>query len=82
MDSWLPTDTFRRPGFGHVLHRRNHILILERGISLVWLGTDGQPSAPHYAASLYAPKARYRLPAATLQLAHNEIALHFGWRKP
>jgi hypothetical protein len=69
MDSWLPTDTFRRAGFGHVLHRRNHILILERGVNLVWLGRDGEPSPPFYAASLLAAKPRYRLPAATLQLA-------------
>jgi hypothetical protein len=52
-----------------VLHRRNHILILERGVNLVWLGADGEPSPPYYAASLFAPKPRYRLPAATLQLA-------------
>jgi hypothetical protein len=69
MDSWLPTDTFRRAGFGHVLHGRNHILILERGVNLVWLGRDGQPAAPHYGASLFAPKPRYRIPSTTLQLA-------------
>ena len=69
MDSWLPTDTFRRPGFGHVLRGRDHVLILERGVSLVWLSQDGRPSPPYYAASLFAPKPRYRLPAATLELA-------------
>lgn len=69
MDSWLPFDTFRRAGFGHVMHGRQHILILERGVNLVWLDTAGAPSPPYYAASLFAPKPRYRLPAATLQLA-------------
>lgn len=69
MDSWLPTDTFRRAGFGQVLRGREHILILERGVNMVWLGLDGQPSPPFYAASLFAPKPRYRLPAATVQLA-------------
>jgi hypothetical protein len=69
MDSWLPTDTFRRPGFGHVLRGRDHILILERGVNLVWLGQDGQPSPPYYVASLFAAQPRYRLPVATLQLA-------------
>lgn len=69
MDSWLPTDTFRRAGFGHVLRGRNHILILERGVNLVWLGADGQPSPPYYVASLFAPKPRYRVPVTTLQLA-------------
>ena len=73
MDSWLPSDTFRRAGFGHVLHGRDHVLILERGVSMVWLGLDGQPSPPFYAASLFAPKPRYRLPAATVQLARNAM---------
>lgn len=72
MESWLPFDTFRRAGFGHVLRRRERILILERGVSLVWLGRHGTPSAPYYAASVFAPEPRYRLRAATLQLAHNQ----------
>jgi hypothetical protein len=62
MDSWLPSDTFRRPGFGHVLNGRQHIQILERGVNLVWLGHDG-PAAPVYAGSVFAPRPRYRLPA-------------------
>ncbi len=61
MDSWLPSDTFRRPGFGHVLRGRDHIQILERGVNLVWIGRDGRASAPVYAASLFAPERRYRL---------------------
>ncbi|MBI4266096.1 MAG: DUF2723 domain-containing protein [Acidobacteria bacterium] len=69
MDSWLPTDTFRRPGFGHVIRGREHVLVLERGVNMVWLGRDGRPSPPFYAASLFAPKPRYRLSAATPQLA-------------
>ena len=69
MDSWLPSDTFRRAGFGHVLRGRDHILILERGLNLVWLGRDGSPSTPYYAASLFAAQPRYRIPAATPQLA-------------
>ncbi len=69
MDSWLPSDTFRRAGFGHVLRGRNHVMILERGVNLVWLSQDGRPSLPYYAASLFAFQPRYRLPAATPQLA-------------
>jgi hypothetical protein len=69
MDSWLPSDTFRRPGFGHVIRGREHILILERGVNMVWLERGGEPSPPYYASSLFAPKPRYRLLAATLQLA-------------
>lgn len=69
MDSWLPSDTFRRAGFGHVLRGRDHIMILERGVNLVWLGRSGRPSQPYYAAGLFAAQPRYRIPAATLELA-------------
>jgi hypothetical protein len=61
MESWLPFDTIRRMGFGHVIARRRHALIVERGISLVTLGADGHPSLTAYAAGLYAPQPRYRL---------------------
>jgi hypothetical protein len=69
MDSWLPFDTFRRAGFGHVLRGRQRLQILERGLNLVWLRSDGEPSAPYYGVSLFAPQPRFRIPAATLQLA-------------
>jgi hypothetical protein len=69
MESWLGTDTFRRAGFGHVIHRRDHILIVERGVSLVWLQPNGQSSPPTYAASLFAASPRYRIPAAAPKLA-------------
>ena len=69
MDAWLPADTFRRAGFGHVLRGREHVMIIERGISLVWFGRDGAASQPFYWAGLYAAQPRFRLPAATLQLA-------------
>jgi hypothetical protein len=69
LDGWLPFETFRRPGFGHLLRGRERLLTIERGLSLVWLGRDGRPSAPRYAAGLFAPQPRLRVPAATLQLA-------------
>ena len=68
MESWLPIDTFRRAGFGHVLSGRERLMILERGINLVWLGPGGA-SRPYYEASLFAPQPRFRLPAATLEYA-------------
>jgi hypothetical protein len=71
MDSWLPIDTFRRAGFGHVLRGRQRLMILERGVNLVWLGPGGEVSPPYYAASLFAPQPRFRIPAATLQYARN-----------
>jgi hypothetical protein len=76
MDAWLPTDTFRRAGFGHVLRAREHVMIIERGISLIWFGRDGAASQPFYWAGLYAAQPRFRLPAATLQLADRTRLRH------
>ena len=66
MESWLPFETFRRAGFGHVLRGREHILTIERGVSLVWFERDGRPTVT-YAAGLYAPGARVRIPASVPQ---------------
>jgi hypothetical protein len=71
MESWLPTDTFRRAGFGHLLRGRQRLMFLERGVNLVWMSPGGQWSQPYYAASLFAPQPRFRIPAATLQYARN-----------
>ena len=56
MESWLPTDTIRRAGFGHVLVGRRHALTLERGISFIAL-TPG--SRPIYGTGLFTPPALY-----------------------
>ena len=69
MESWLPSDTFRRAGFGSVLRGREHVLTLERGVSLVWFDRNARPSNPVYAASVYAPGPRYRLTTTTQSLA-------------
>ena len=69
MESWLPSDTFRRAGFGHVLHGREHMLTLERGVNLVWFDRSARPSAPLYAASLYAPGPRYRISSVSPSFA-------------
>ena len=62
-ESWLPIDTFRRAGFGHVLRGRDSVLTVERGVSLVSFQPDGSAIVA-YAAGLYAPKPRLRrLPA-------------------
>jgi hypothetical protein len=58
MESWLPTDTIRRAGFGHVLVNRQHFLTLERGVSLAALGPEGSPV---YSSGIYAPIPRYNL---------------------
>ena len=68
MESWLPDDTFRRAGFGQVLMGRERLMLVERGVSLVWLSASGQARVA-YAAGLYAPRPRFRIPRARLQLA-------------
>jgi hypothetical protein len=55
MESWLPTDTIRRAGFGHVIVNRRHALTLERGISFVTVGSGG---GPIYESGLFAPVRR------------------------
>ncbi len=61
MESWLPTETFRRGGFGHIVRNHRHVLALERGVSLVWFEARGEPSPPFYAAGLYASQPRLRI---------------------
>jgi Protein of unknown function (DUF2723) len=58
MESWLPADTIRRAGFGHVIANRRHVLTLERGVSLVLLGPDGRTRDVAYASGLFAPLPR------------------------
>jgi hypothetical protein len=69
MESWLPSDTFRRAGFGHVIRGHEHALTVERGVSLVWFERNAQPSRSVYAASIYAPGERYRISSVSPSLA-------------
>jgi hypothetical protein len=73
MESWLPVDTFRRAGFGHVIRGREHVLTVERGVSLVWFDRNARPSNPVYAASVYAPGPRYRLSTVSSSLARQSL---------
>ena len=68
MDAWLPSDTFRRGGFGHVLRGREPVLFIERGASLVWFSANGSPVVA-YAGGLYAPQPRFRIPVSNTQFA-------------
>jgi hypothetical protein len=61
MESWLAFDTIRRAGFGQVIANRKHVLLIERGVSLVALAPDGTPRLLTYASSLFAPLPRYRV---------------------
>ena len=50
MESWLPTDTIRRAGFGHVIVDRRHVLTLERGISFTEIERHIEPA---YSSGLF-----------------------------
>ncbi len=62
MDGWVPFETFRRAGFGHVLLNRQSVLTVERGISLATLERPGA----YYAAGVYALQPRFRIPSRGL----------------
>jgi hypothetical protein len=66
MESWLPFETFRRAGFGHVLRGRQHVLTIERGVSLVWFDRADEPAVT-YAAGLYRHRPRVRIRASVPQ---------------
>jgi Protein of unknown function (DUF2723) len=59
MESWLAFDTIRRMGFGHVVAGHRHTLIVERGVSFVAFGADGEPIATAYRANIFAPQRRF-----------------------
>jgi hypothetical protein len=44
-------------------------MIVERGVNLVWFDRNARVAEPLYAASLYAPGARYRISSVTPSLA-------------
>ena len=63
MESWLPADTMRRAGFGHIIVNRRHALTLERGISFAAFEGNGRVAFTTYRAGLLAPQPRYILQA-------------------
>jgi hypothetical protein len=63
MESWIPGDTMRRAGFGHVIARHRHALTLERGVSVVAFDGAGRPLLATYASGLFAPPTRLRIRA-------------------
>ena len=67
MESWLPIDTMRRAGFGHVIVNGRRGLTLERGVSFVALAPDGRPLLTTYAWGPYEPEARYRITPAGMK---------------
>ena len=65
MESWLPTDTIRRAGFGHVIVDRQHVLTLERGLSFA--AFPGGEAA--YGSGLFAPIPQCSEPPAAGTIA-------------
>jgi hypothetical protein len=59
MESWLPADTIRRMGFGHIVAARRHTLIVERGVSFVAFDGSGRPLRSGYRSGIFAPQPRY-----------------------
>jgi hypothetical protein len=59
MESWLPADTIRRMGFGHVIAARRHTLIVERGVSFVAFDRSGRSIRSGYDSGIFAPQPRY-----------------------
>ncbi len=62
MEGWVPFETFRRAGFGHVLLDRHSVLTVERGVSLA---TFDRGEA-FYTAGVYALQPRFRIPSGGL----------------
>jgi hypothetical protein len=59
IECWLPADTIRRMGFGHVIVDRRHVLTLDRGASFVALNADGQAHLMAWAGGLLSPQPRW-----------------------
>ncbi len=58
-ECWLPDDTIRRAGFGHVIVDRHHELTLDRGVSFVALDDAGRAVFRAWAGGLFAPQKRF-----------------------
>ena len=78
MESWLPPDTMRRAGFGHVIANRTHVLTLERGVSVVTLGASGRVVQATYASGLFAPLRRHVLRKAENERGPSPLQSHGG----
>jgi hypothetical protein len=62
MDAWLPADTMRRAGFGHVIVDGRHRLTIERGATLGIFDEKGTVRAHAYEGGSFTLEPRYRIP--------------------
>jgi hypothetical protein len=58
-ECWVPFDTIRRAGFGHVIVDRGHALTLDRGISFVALDGSGRVAMRAWLGGLFTPQPRF-----------------------
>jgi hypothetical protein len=59
IECWVPFDTIRRAGFGHVIVDRQHDLTLDRGVSFVALDDGGRAPVRAWLGGLYTPQPRF-----------------------
>ena len=62
-ECWLPDDTIRRAGFGHVIVNRRHQLTLDRGVSFAAIDDRGGATLRAWAGGLLTPQRRFILRA-------------------
>jgi hypothetical protein len=59
IEAWIPTDTIRRQGFGHVIVNRRHVFTLDRGLSFVALARDGSARFSTWVGGVLTPEPRF-----------------------
>jgi hypothetical protein len=59
VECWMPADTIRRMGFGHVIVNRHHELTLDRGVSFIALDASGHASMRAWTGGLLALQPRF-----------------------
>ena len=64
MEAWLPTDSIRRAGFGHVISGRRHLLTLYRGLSFVSLTPEGGAGVRTWEGGQLMPQGRWIIKAS------------------
>jgi hypothetical protein len=62
IDAWLPFDTMRRAGFGHVIPRGGQPFTAERGLSFVAFDDQGGIVRTTYLGGLFTPQRRLMIP--------------------
>jgi hypothetical protein len=62
MDAWLPADTMRRAGFGHIITNGRHALTIERGATFGTFDRNGRLSASAYEGGSFSLEPRYVIP--------------------